>query len=86
MMTDTKSEITFPLNEYSDMAPHKPYEGGALNASYTFVDAACKIAADYTRKGLVYGRDFRFDDRGHIEWDRGLIDGVKFKFEEEGLM
>ena len=70
-------ELTFPLSEYSDMAPHKPGEGGALNANYTLVDAACKVTYDFSRKGLEYGKDFRFDDQGRTVFG---FDGVKFKF------
>jgi hypothetical protein len=78
-LSDTK-EHTFPISEYSDMAPHKPGEGGALNANYTLVDAACQVTYDFARKGLEYGKDFRFDGGGRTVFG---FDGVMFKFHDD---
>ena len=65
------ASITFPLSEYSDMAPYTKKQ---------LVDAACKVTYDFARKGLEYGKDFRFDDQEQTVFG---FDGVTFKFHLE---
>jgi len=44
-----------------------PIGGGALNASYTFVDAVANVCSTMGNMGLVYGKDYYWAYHGYDE-------------------
>lgn len=56
------SVLSIPVGNFTDRANHKPVPGGALNAGYTPVDALADVCNKLGHYGLVYKKDFYWED------------------------
>jgi|11_taG_2_1085331.scaffolds.fasta_scaffold01480_5 hypothetical protein len=59
---DYGSVLCVPVGSFTDRANHKPVQGGALNAGYTPVDALADVCNKLGQYGLVYKKDFYWED------------------------
>jgi hypothetical protein len=51
-------EVNIPVNKLTRRQSYIPISGGALNASYTYVDAVANICTIMGNAGYTYGKDF----------------------------
>lgn len=58
-------ELTIKEKKATTRKGYLPIGGGALNASYTFVDAVANICATAGNLGLKYGKDFIWSHHGY---------------------
>ena len=58
-------EVNIPVQTLTKRMGHLPIGGGALNASYTFVDAVANICTIMGNAGYTYGKDFIWAYQGY---------------------
>ena len=73
-------QITIPEKRLTSRQGHIPMQGGALNASYTTVDAVANLCTTAGNLGLVYGKDFIWS---HVDWDDDDQDSIVISVKEE---
>jgi predicted TIM-barrel fold metal-dependent hydrolase len=75
-------EVSIAVKSLSKRMEYLPVEGGALNASYTFVDAVANICSQMGNAGYVYGRDYYWAYHGY---DEDLEDCVTLCVKDEKM-
>ena len=63
--TQFMKEITIKEKRATTRMGYLPIGGGALNASYTFVDAVANICTTAGNLGMKYGKDFVWGYHGY---------------------
>jgi hypothetical protein len=58
-------EVSVAIKRLTKRMGHLPIGGGALNASYTDVDAVANICSMLGNAGYVYGRDYYWAYNGY---------------------
>ena len=58
-------EVSVAVKRLTKRMGHLPIGGGALNASYTDVDAVANICSMMGNAGYVYGRDYYWAYNGY---------------------
>jgi len=58
-------EVNVSVKKLTKRMGYLPIGGGALNASYTFVDAVANLCSQMGNAGYVYGRDYYWAYHGH---------------------
>ena len=78
--TQYMKELRIKESRATTRKGYLPIGGGALNASYTFVDAVANICSTMGNMGLVYGKDYFWAYHGY---DDNLKDCVTLMVKEE---
>ena len=78
--TQYMKELRIQESRATTRKGYLPIGGGALNASYTFVDAVANICSTMGNMGLVYGKDYFWAYHG---FDDKLKDCVTLMVKEE---
>jgi len=60
-------EVNIPVKKLTRRMGYLPIGGGALNASYTFVDAVANVCSHMGSAGYKYGRDYIWAYNGYNE-------------------
>ena len=60
-------EVNIPVKKLTKRMGYLPIGGGALNASYTFVDAVANVCSHMGNAGYKYGRDYIWAFHGYDE-------------------
>ena len=60
-------EVSVSVKKLTKRMGYLPIGGGALNASYTFVDAVANICSQMGNAGYVYGKDYYWAYHGYDE-------------------
>lgn len=58
-------ECNISVKKLTKRKEYLPIEGGALNASYTFVDAVANLCSMLGNAGYVYGKDYIWAYHGY---------------------
>ena len=58
-------EVNIPVKKLTKRMGYLTIGGGALNASYTFVDAVANVCSTMGNAGYVYGRDYYWAYQGY---------------------
>ena len=58
-------ECNIKVKKLTKRMGHLPIGGGALNASYTLVDAVANICSTLGNAGYIYGRDYIWAYQGY---------------------
>ena len=62
---EVKIAVNIPVQTLTKRMGHLPIGGGALNASYTFVDAVANVCTIMGNAGYTYGKDFIWAYHGY---------------------
>ena len=73
--------ISFVVEQVTKRPPHLNQSGGALNASYSVVDAVAVVCSKAGSMGLVYGEDEDFYWEGSGYGQHGYQ--INFSFKDE---
>jgi hypothetical protein len=76
-------EVSVPVKKLTRRMGHLPIGGGALNASFTDVDAVANLCSMIGNAGYVYGRDYIWAYNGY---DDDLEDCVTLHVKDDKMI